>query len=192
VNLETANRWENRDDARPIRPRIRLPVVDSTVAAQPGELSQSSTLQTQRRDLAKDIPFMVPEAPLDDAEANDGFVWEELRKERRRGKAIKPQRPRTSVRFWLLNKWQGQVLSVGQETFKVQLHDAAHPGTIEHAELFINDLPEDGRALLRPGALFYWMIGYRDEGSRQRTRASIVWMRRSVDHRAREVQSSTG
>jgi hypothetical protein len=37
----------------------------------------------------------------------------------------------------------------------------------------------DGLALLRPGAAFYWMIGYRDLGSRQRVRESVIWMRRS-------------
>jgi hypothetical protein len=179
VNLDTATRGENRDDARLVGARIKRPEIAPTVAAQPRGSSASSTLQTQWRDIAKDLPLLVPQAPVDDAEPNDGFVREGLSKERRRSKAIKPQRSRTGIRFWLLNKWQGQVLSVGQDTFKVQLHDAAHPGTVEHAELFISDLPEDGRALLRPGALFYWMIGYRDEGSRQRTRASVVWMRRS-------------
>lgn len=179
MSVDTGTRWGNRGDARLVRHRIKLLEVEPALAAQPSKSGASSTLQMQRPDVAKGIPVLFPEAPVEDAEPNVGPTREGVSNERRRSKGMKPQRSRTGVRFWLLNKWQGQVLSVGQDTFKAVLHDSAHPGTVEHAELFISDLAEDGRALLRPGAFFYWMIGYRDEGSRQRTRASIVWMKRS-------------
>jgi CheY-like chemotaxis protein len=87
--------------------------------------------------------------------------------------------PAVAERFWLLNRWQGQVLKVGRETFEAQLSDPAHPSVIEHAEFSISELPPDGLALLRPGAIFYWMIGYRDLSTRQRRRESVIWMRRS-------------
>jgi hypothetical protein len=98
--------------------------------------------------------------------------------------ARSPQRAKRTAsaaveRFWLLNRWQGQVLSVGRESFEAQLFDPAHPSVIEHAEFSISELSPDGLALLRPGAIFYWMIGYRDFGSRQRMREPVIWMRRS-------------
>jgi hypothetical protein len=68
---------------------------------------------------------------------------------------------------------------VGTETFEAQLFDPTHPSIIEHAEFSISELSPDGHALLRPGAVFYWIIGYRDLGSRQRMRESVIWMRRS-------------
>jgi hypothetical protein len=87
--------------------------------------------------------------------------------------------PTVEERFWLLNRWQGQVLTVGPDSFEAQLFDPGQPGIIEHAEFAKSELPPDGLTLLRPGALFYWMIGYRDRGSRQRTRESVIWMRRT-------------
>jgi hypothetical protein len=177
MNLETGSTWENRQDARPVRRSVKLPEADA-VARQPSGSRGYSTQVPQRPDIAKEIPVFVPEIALENPEPNTGSIQDVFGRERRRTSGPTVSR-RTGVRFWLLNKWQGQVLSVGQDTFKAQLHDASHPNTIEHAEFFISDLPEDGRAMLRPGALFYWMIGYRDEGSRQRTRESIVWMRRS-------------
>jgi CheY-like chemotaxis protein len=68
---------------------------------------------------------------------------------------------------------------VGSESFEAQLFDPAHRSVVEHAEFSIRELPPDGLKLLRPGAVFYWMIGYRDLGSRQRKRESVIWMRRS-------------
>jgi hypothetical protein len=170
VNLETATQEQNRQRAP--RRRIRLPEPTSSIATQLVVPSVPTQLR-QRYDIAKEIPLLVPEPS---SVVPDGST--ERVSGRRRPTGPRAGKQRAAVRFWLLNKWQGQVLSVGKETFKAALQDLAHPKTIEHAEFFISDLPEDGRSLLRPGAWFYWMIGYRDEGS-QRRRESIVWMRRS-------------
>jgi CheY-like chemotaxis protein len=68
---------------------------------------------------------------------------------------------------------------VGRQTFEAELFDPAHPSVIEHGEFSISELPPDELALLRPGAIFYWMIGYRDLSTRQRRRESIIWISRS-------------
>jgi len=83
-------------------------------------------------------------------------------------------------RFWLLNKWQGPVLTVGNERFTAQLVDPSAPATVDVAEFSLGELSTDGRALLCPGAMFYWMIGYRDLSSGQRIRESQIWMRRTA------------
>ncbi|WP_326866379.1 hypothetical protein [Pseudolabrys sp.] len=41
-----------------------------------------------------------------------------------------------------------------------------------------SELSEESLAALRPGANFYWMVGYKDHGSRQRERQSVIFMRR--------------
>jgi hypothetical protein len=96
--------------------------------------------------------------------------------------------PTAEERFWLLNRWQGQVLmnrwqgqvlTVGSDSFEAQLFDPGQLAVIEYAEFAKSELPPDALMLLRPGAMFYWMIGYRDRGSRQRTRESVIWMRRT-------------
>jgi hypothetical protein len=177
VDLDTATRQGGQP---PHRQSLILPEAMTTVAAQVGGLSAHSTELLQGAEARKEVPGLLPASSAQSAEPNEGtIVRDAMGRERRRTASTQAgKRPRTDVRFWPLNKWQGQVLSVAHDTFKAQLRDSAHPGTVEHAEFFISDLSEDGRGLLRPGALFYWIIGYRDEGSRQRKRESIVWMRR--------------
>lgn len=89
--------------------------------------------------------------------------------------------PVVAERFWLLNRWRGQVLSIDadKDTFEAELFDPMQPLVVERAQFAVSELPPDAAPLLRPGAAFYWMIGYRDSGSRQRKRESVIWMRRS-------------
>ena len=81
-------------------------------------------------------------------------------------------------RFWLLNKWHGQVVKIGEDFFEAELTDLSKPGITEVAEFAVNDVAENQRALLRPGALFYWFVGYRDTPD-GRQKGSQMWFRRS-------------
>ena len=173
--MQTSSTWGNRTDTRPARRSVRLPEILTSGADQAYPPSRYSTQREQQGDLSKEFIVGLPEVSQEGFANNSvGAGSEGVGKERQR-----VRRPRTGVRFWLLNKWQGQVLKVGESTFEAQLYDPAKPNSVDHGEFLISDLPDDGRALLRPGATFYWMIGYRDEGSRQRRRESIFWMRRS-------------
>ena len=173
LDTDTDTRLELR--ARSAR-RIRSPDPIRHTTDQPNQ-PQRSTQLDQRPELLTEQAVLVPRE-LERGLVNNSLVSEETTVEEPKS-AARLQRGKGETRFWLLNKWQGQVLSVGEETFDAQLFDMAHPNVTERAEFLISDLPEDGRALLRPGAMFYWMIGYRDEGTRQRTRASVIWMKRS-------------
>lgn len=79
-------------------------------------------------------------------------------------------------KFWQLAKWQGQVLSVSSDTFEAQVLDAADPNLIERATFQKAELNPDSLQLLRPGATFYWFVGYRDLPDGQRRRELIIWM----------------
>jgi hypothetical protein len=70
-------------------------------------------------------------------------------------------------------------LKVGKDGFEAYLLDPSKPSIVEHAEFLKRELSTEVLSLLRPGAVFYWMIGYRDKGSRERVRESVIWMRRS-------------
>lgn len=171
--LQTVD-WRNEPASGVSRRRIRvteppIPSIDQSSG------SGKSTQTQQQRTSPVSFEIVVPEATN---EALVGNTRETVRNRTPRRGAVSSQR-RSAVRFWLLNKWQGRVLAIGSDTFQAELFDLAHPNIIEHAEFPLSELPADGRALLRPGAVFYWMIGYRDEGTRQRTRESIIWMRRS-------------
>ena len=68
----------------------------------------------------------------------------------------------TEERFWLLQKWHGQVLSVDTETFEAELSDPSQLDLIERASFQKTELSASNLALLRPGATFYWFVGFRD------------------------------
>jgi Peptidase family M20/M25/M40/Peptidase dimerisation domain len=172
--LQTTNAWGNRIGTRPVRRGVKLPEPLTSGVDQAILPARHSTQREQQAaDFSKELTVGVPDLQEGFA-SNNVAASEGVNKEGQRSR-----RSRTGVRFWLLNKWQGQVLKVGESTFEAQLYDPAQPNSVDHGEFLISDLPDDGRALLRPGATFYWMIGYRDEGTRQRRRESIVWMRRS-------------
>jgi len=81
-------------------------------------------------------------------------------------------------RFIVLQSWEGCVLSVSPDSFVARLVDSKHIRPDEEAEFDVNELTEDDRELLEPGAVFYWSIGYYDKPSGQRIRASEIRFRR--------------
>jgi hypothetical protein len=98
------------------------------------------------------------------------------RRERRRLKMTSPPRAVPS-RLWLQQTLHGQVLKIEDDTFQAQLYDLSNPSIVEHAEFETKKVKPNQIALLRPGALFYWFIGYRDN-AQTRTHVSDIWMRR--------------
>lgn len=81
--------------------------------------------------------------------------------------------------FITLQKFEGRVLSVGSQRFTVRLTNLSEPSAQEEeAELFIEEVWDDDKPLLRPGAEFYWSIGYERKAFGQRTRASIIRFKR--------------
>ncbi len=80
--------------------------------------------------------------------------------------------------FILLAKWQGRVTEVGDDCFEAIVEDQLTANPDEYAIFSVDELSEDDRILLVPGALFYWAIGYRVEPSRVRSRESVIRMQR--------------
>lgn len=82
------------------------------------------------------------------------------------------------TRFDLRQQWEGTVAAVEGDSFTVTLQDLTDPRVPEEsAELFIEDVGESDRALIEPGAVFYWSVGYEDT-PRGRERKSIIRFRR--------------
>lgn len=80
--------------------------------------------------------------------------------------------------FQAIQKWEGQVTSVGEDSFYAQIRPIVGEGTAEQvAEIYIDDVAESDRPLIELGAIFYWSIGYLDRPS-GRLRASILRFRR--------------
>ena len=85
--------------------------------------------------------------------------------------------------FLSLEKWEGYVLELTDDTFVARLRNL-RKGTPkgkyheEEAEFLREDVSAPDHALLQEGAIFYWSVGYRIEPSGQRHRESVVTFRR--------------
>lgn len=80
--------------------------------------------------------------------------------------------------FVSLQKWEGIVLEVKKGYFLARLIDLTHEGPDEEAELPMEEITDQDKDLVKPGAIFYWNIGYLDRRSGQRIRASVIRFRR--------------
>ena len=92
------------------------------------------------------------------------------------------------ARFIALQRWEGTVLKVDGDTFWARLVDLRTQTADEEAELFVEDVSDSDRSLLREGAVFYWSIGYRDHVTGQRERTSTLRFRRLPQWSERERQ----
>lgn len=124
-------------------------------------------------------------APLQKEEAlSETVVFSE------RSKGVSPTLPvekytsaTANCTFLASKKWEGVVLSIGEETFMARLSGLASKTTVEEeAELPISDVTEDDRELLQEGAFFFFSVGYitrpygtRERSSRIRFRRLPVW-----------------
>ncbi len=83
-------------------------------------------------------------------------------------------------RFKTLQKWEGVVDCKNGDTFVARLKSIKGDSDQKEteAEIFIDDVPQNDRKYVEPGAVFYWSIGYQDKRSGQRMRGSIIRFRR--------------
>jgi len=87
--------------------------------------------------------------------------------------------PRPQPRFFPLQQWEGYVEEKTPDSFIARLVDLDHRGASEEeAEILLSEVAEDDLALVTPGAVFYWSIGYRDQPTGERERVSLVRFRR--------------
>ena len=79
-----------------------------------------------------------------------------------------------------MQEWEGVVKSVDhdEEIFTAELFDLSGDGPTETAEIFLQEVNSDDMELVKPGAIFRWVIGYRDKISGQRERISTIVFRR--------------
>jgi hypothetical protein len=81
--------------------------------------------------------------------------------------------------FLALQRWEGVVLECREEEFLARLTDLTDEDVgEEEVELLFEDVPGEDRVLVKPGAVFYWAIGYRYEPSGQSSRVSTLRFRR--------------
>jgi hypothetical protein len=84
------------------------------------------------------------------------------------------------ISFEPLQEWEGCVVETQATTFTATLIDITDRRKFEDevAEFALTDLSDDDLLLLRPGAIFRWLIGYERHPSGTKRRASSVVFRR--------------
>lgn len=97
---------------------------------------------------------------------------------------------RPQDRFVSLQKWEGVVLAIEQDSFLARLLDLSQGTSEEEGEFSIDDVSEEDRLLLKPGAIFYWNIGYHDSRTGQRRKVSEIRFRRLPAWTAREIEAA--
>jgi hypothetical protein len=90
-----------------------------------------------------------------------------------------PIAQRSQARFILLQQWEGYVETKKADSFVARLVDLDNPVEREvEADILLSEVNPDDLDLIKPGAVFYWTIGYRDQATGQRARVSEIRFRR--------------
>jgi hypothetical protein len=76
--------------------------------------------------------------------------------------------------FHVTQKWEGYVIEVRQDVFLARLIPIKGEGSELEAEIYLEDVELPDHALVEPGAVFYWSIGYFIKPSRNRIKASQI------------------
>lgn len=98
-------------------------------------------------------------------------------------------------RFTVLQSWEGVVVLVNGAEFTAILTDrTARLNPEEEVVIGIEEITEDDCTLIKPGAVFYWSIGYKDAPGEPRRRVSQIrfrrlpaWSQHDIDQAARHA-----
>jgi hypothetical protein len=107
-----------------------------------------------------------------------------------------PVLPLSRESFQVLQKFEGRVLSLTADSFVARLLDRTKPGPEEEAEIPLAEVMPGDHQLVKPGAVFYWVIGYRREAHGQLSRSSVIrfqrvpsWSAADVDRAKKEAET---
>lgn len=85
--------------------------------------------------------------------------------------------PRTTESFQTLQSWEGVITEVLSSYFIARVIEK-NSNEEEEAEIPVDEISPQDRKYLQVGQRFYWTIGYRQSKSGQRTRQSLILLRR--------------
>lgn len=81
-------------------------------------------------------------------------------------------------RFAALQKWEGNVFELKENSFIATVADQNLKGNYENVEISYDEVSDYDKDLIEIGAYFYWSIGYLEKSSGQRFRSSIIKFKR--------------
>ena len=77
-----------------------------------------------------------------------------------------------------LQRFDGTVLSVTGDSFVARLVDKTNPGPEEEAEIPLAEVMPGDHELVKPGAVFYWVIGHERKAHGQLCHSSVIRFQR--------------
>jgi hypothetical protein len=98
-----------------------------------------------------------------------------------------PRLPQVKEFFKAIQRWEGYVLDVTEDSFNARLVTIVGEGPTQEAEIPFEELEQEDRKLVEPGAVFYWSIGYLDRPS-GRLRTSLIRFRRLPAWTSHEIE----
>ncbi|VAW30993.1 hypothetical protein MNBD_CHLOROFLEXI01-5068 [hydrothermal vent metagenome] len=99
------------------------------------------------------------------------------------------QSGKTRKRFSVIQKWEGTVIEVADDTLIAELKTIVGGEDDLIAEIIKEEVDTDDLALMKPGAVFYWSIGYLKQPSGT-MRVSLIRFRRLPIWRKRQLQKA--
>jgi hypothetical protein len=95
------------------------------------------------------------------------------------------------LRFELLQLWEGCVKAIHDDDLVAIISDRTDPTLPdEEVTLDLSDVPPGDLPLVKPGAVFYWSIGYADYPGVPRARQSRIYFRRIAGWTDTELENS--
>ena len=146
------------------------PGADEQSSDQVNERLASITWALQPKSDSSEFKSTVDQSPFDSSEGNSSPVRVPIKK-------YLPERRREET-FVTLQSWEGLVIEVEEEIFQSRLVSTTDDTPDQYAEIYIDEVDRPDRALLKPGAVFYWTIGYLQRPNGTTMRGSILRFRR--------------
>ena len=92
-------------------------------------------------------------------------------------------------RFIELQKWEGIVLEISEDSFIGRLMNLSQNDHDSEAEFSFEEVHDEDKSFIMPGAIFYWTIGYKEDRG-QRIRASMIRFRRLPAWQREEIEAA--
>lgn len=93
--------------------------------------------------------------------------------------------------FQLLQSWEGRVDEVQEGEMVATIRDKTNPSNPEEGVVIsLGEVSEEDQKLVRPGAVFYWSIGYEGSPGFPRRRISQIRFRRLPGWTKREIKNA--
>jgi hypothetical protein len=89
----------------------------------------------------------------------------------------------------IIQQWEGIVLFRDETTFTARLYEGYQDFPVKRTEIEIQEVEDEQRKLISPGAPFYWMIGYRVRAG-SRSRFSEISFRRLPTWTKKELEEA--